>query len=169
MKKESGMNRHDDTNNHEHIREQMPLATAGALDANEERELSAHLAECQDCSAEFERWREMGAGLRRMPTPQAPTALVERVRTSLMTQVRARAEQRSNRRMMASLLLFAWTTTLATWPILRLISHGAEDWLNVSFVHTYWVLIGYTVFSWLAAAVAAAVLGARHRQERRLA
>jgi len=156
-------------NQHEKIREQMPLATAGVLDANEERELSAHLAQCKDCSAEFEQWRELGAGLRRMPTPQAPSAMVERVRVSLMAQVMARAEQRSNRRMIAWLALFGWTTTLATWPILRLISHDASSWLNVSFVHTYWVLIGYTVFSWAAAAVAAAVLGARHRQERRLA
>ena len=159
----------DGTNEHEKIREQMPLATAGALDAIEERELSGHLAECSDCSAESEQWREMGAGLRRMPTPQAPTTMVERVRASLMSQVMARAERRSNRRTLAWLVLFAWTTTLATWPILRLISHDASSWLNVSFVHTYWVLIGYTVFSWLAAAASAAVLGARHRQERGLA
>jgi len=162
MKKESEINQHD------YIREQMPLATAGALDANEERELSAHLSTCSACEAEFEKWRELGAGLRRMPTPQAPTAMVERVRASLMSQMLVRAEQRSNRRMLAWVVLFAWTTTLATWPILRLISHDAESWLNVSFVHTYWVLVGYTVLSWIGAAAAAAVLGARHREGRRL-
>jgi anti-sigma factor RsiW len=163
MKKETDMNQH------EKIREQMPLATAGALDDSEERELSGHLSACGDCSAEFEQWRELGAGLRRMPTPQAPSAMVERVRASLMAQVMARAEQRANRRTMAWLVLFAWTTTLATWPILRLISQGAETWLNVSFVHTYHILIGFTVLSWVGAAVAAGVLGARHRFERRLA
>jgi anti-sigma factor RsiW len=163
MKKESDMDKH------EQIREQMPLATAGALDDSEERELSGHLSACSDCSAEFEQWRELGAGLRRMPTPQAPSAMVERVRATLMAQVMAREEQRSNRRTMIWLVLFAWTTTLATWPILRLISHGAEAWLNVSFVHTYHILIGFTVLSWVAAAVAAGVLGARHRFERRLA
>jgi anti-sigma factor RsiW len=163
------MKKEPDMNDHEKIREQMPLATAGALDADEERELSSHLAECNDCSAEFEQWRELGAGLRRMPTPQAPTAMVERVRANLMAQVLVHAEQRSNRRMMAWLVLFGWTTTLATWPILRLISHGAENWLNVSFVHTYHILIGFTVLSWVAAGVAAGVLGARHRFERRLA
>lgn len=154
---------------HEKIREQMPLATAGALDDSEERELSGHLAECNKCSLEFEQWRELGAGLRRMPTPQAPSAMVERVRASLMAQVMARAEQRASRRTLAWLVLFAWTTTLATWPILRLISHGAETWLNLSFVHTYHILIGFTILSWLAAATAAGVVGARHRQERRLA
>jgi anti-sigma factor RsiW len=169
MKKDSDMNQHDDINKHEHIREQMPLATAGALDANEERELSGHLAECKDCETEFEKWREFGAGLRRMPTPQAPTAMVERVRASLMSQMLVRSEQRSNRRMLAWLVLFAWTTILATWPILRLISHDAETFLNVSSVHIYWVLIGFTVLGWVAAAVAAGVLGARHRYERRTA
>ena len=163
------MKKDTDMNAHEKVREQMPLATAGALDTTEERELSSHLAECSDCSTEFEQWRELGAGLRRMPTPQAPTALVERVRTNLMAQVLARAEQRSNRRTMAWLVLFAWTTTLATWPILRLISQNAQNLLNVSFVHTYHLLIGITVLSWLGAAAAAAVVGARHRQERRLA
>jgi anti-sigma factor RsiW len=163
MKKESDMNQH------EKIREQMPLATAGALDDSEERELSGHLAACGDCSAEFEQWREMGAGLRRMPTPQAPSAMVERVRASLVAQVMVRAEQRANRRTMVWLVLFAWTTTLATWPILRLISHDAETWLNLNFVHTYHILIGFTVFGWVAAGVAAGVLGARHRFERRLA
>jgi anti-sigma factor RsiW len=163
------MKKDTDMNDHKKIREQMPLATAGALDDSEERELSGHLSACGDCSAEFEHWRELGAGLRRMPTPQAPSAMVERVRASLMAQVMARAEQRANRRTMAWLVLFAWTTTLATWPILRLISQGAETWLNVSFVHTYHILIGFTVLSWVGAAVAAGVLGARHRFERRLA
>jgi anti-sigma factor RsiW len=163
MKKDTEMGKHAK------IREQMPLATAGALDDSEERELSGHLSTCGDCSAEFEQWRELGAGLRRMPTPQAPSAMVERVRATLMAQVMARAEQRSNRRTMVWLVLFAWTTTLATWPILRLISHDAETWLNLNFVHTYHILIGFTVFGWVAAGVAAGVLGARHRFERRLA
>ena len=163
------MNKDHKLNEHEKIHEQMPLATAGALDANDERELSGHLATCGDCSAEFEQWRELGAGLRRMPTPQAPSAMVERVRATLMTQVMAREEQKSNRRTMIWLVLFAWTTTLATWPVLRLISQGAETWLNVSFVHTYHILIGFTVFGWVAAGIAAGVLGARHRYDRRLA
>jgi hypothetical protein len=60
-------------------------------------------------------------------------------------------EQRANLRTLAWLLLFAWTTTLATWPILRLISQDAQSLLNISFVHTYHVLIGFTVLSWLAA------------------
>src|SRR5580700_9668788 len=163
------MNEHDKLNDHERAREWMALAAAAALDDGEERELSAHLASCAECAAEFEGWRELGTAMRRIPTPQAPAALVQRVRVSLVTHSMQRAEQRSNRRTMAWLVLFAWTTTLATWPILRLISQGAETWLNVSFVHTYHILIGFTVFGWVAAGIAAGVLGARHRFERRLA
>jgi hypothetical protein len=156
-------------NDHERAREWMALAAAKSLDDSEERELSAHLAGCAECAAEFDGWRELGTALRRIPTPQAPTALVQRVRVSLVTHAMQRAEQRSNRRVMAWLILFAWTATLATWPILKFISQGAASWFDVSFVHTWHVLIVYTVFSWLCAAVAAGVLGLRHRQERGLA
>jgi len=65
--------------------------------------------------------------------------------------------------------LFAWTTTLATWPILRFVSSGLSSFLDVSFQHTWHLLIGYTVLSWIAAAAIAAVLGLQHRRERSLA
>jgi anti-sigma factor RsiW len=156
-------------NEHERIREQMSLAAAGALDASEERELTQHLASCAECSAEFERWRELGAGLRRLPTPQAPAAMVERTRAALVSITVQRREQRSTRRTMVWLVLFAWTTVLATWPVLRLISSDAATRLDMSFVKTLGVLIGITVFGWVAAGAAAVFLGLRHRQERRLA
>ena len=156
-------------NEHERIREQMPLASAGALDASEERELSQHLAGCAECSAEFERWRELGAGLRRLPTPRAPAALVERTRVQLVAITIERKEQRSTRRTMVWLVLFAWTTVIATWPVLKLISSGAASALDLNFVRTWHVLIGITIFGWVAAGAAAIFLGLRHRQERRLA
>jgi anti-sigma factor RsiW len=156
-------------NEHEQIREQMALASAGALDASEERELSMHLASCAECSAEFESWRELGAGLRRLPTPQAPAALVERTRAALVAVTIERREQRSSRRTMVWLVLFAWTTVLATWPVLRLVSSDVATRLDFSFVQTWRVLIGITIFGWVAAGAAAIFLGLRHRQERRLA
>jgi anti-sigma factor RsiW len=159
----------DRMNEHERIREQMPLASAGVLDASEERELSQHLASCAECSTEFERWRELGAGLRRLPTPRAPEALVERTRVSLVAITIERREQRSTQRTMMWLVLFAWTTIVATWPVLKLISSGAASALDFNFVHTLYVLIGITVFGWVAAGAAAVFLGLRHRQERRLA
>jgi anti-sigma factor RsiW len=156
-------------NEHERIREQMALASAGALDASEERELSQHLASCAECRAEFEQWRELGAGLRRLPTPQAPAAMVERTRVALVTLTVERREQRSSRRTMIWLVLFAWTTVIATWPVLKLISSGAASALDLDFVRTWHVLVGITVLGWVAAGAAAIFLGLRHRQERRLA
>ncbi len=156
-------------NEHERIREQMSLASAGALDASEERELSQHLASCSECSAEFERWRELGAGLRRLPTPQAPATMVERTRVALVAITIERKEQRSTRRTMVWLVLFAWTTVLATWPVLRLISSDVTTRLDLSFVPAWQVLVGITILGWVAAGAAAVFLGLRHRQERRLA
>jgi anti-sigma factor RsiW len=156
-------------NEHERIREQMSLASAGALDASEERELSQHLASCSECRAEFEQWRELGAGLRRLPTPQAPAAMVERTRVALVTLTVERREQRSSRRTMIWLVLFAWTTVIATWPVLKLISSGAASALDLDFVRTWHVLVGITILGWVAAGAAAIFLGLRHRQERRLA
>lgn len=156
-------------NEHERIREQMSLASAGALDASEERELSQHLASCAECRAEFEQWRELGAGLRRLPTPQAPAAMVERTRVALVTLTVERREQRSSRRTMVWLVLFAWTTMIATWPVLKLISSGAASTLDLDFVRTWHVLVVITILGWVAAGAAAVFLGLRHRQERRLA
>jgi len=154
---------------HEITRGRMALAVAGALDENEERELTKHLALCNDCAVEFDRWRELAGAMRRLPTPQAPPAMVERARSRMVAHLLARAEQRANHRAMAWLLLFAWTTTLATWPILRFVSSGLASFLDVSFQHTWHLLIGYTVVSWIAAAAIAAVLGLQHRRERSLA
>ncbi len=159
----------DSMNEHERIREQMSLASAGALDSGEERELSQHLASCAECSAEFDKWRELGSGLRRLPTPQAPAALVERTRVALVAITIERSEQRSTRRTMAWLVLFAWTSVIATWPVLKLISSGAASALDLSFVQTWHVLLGITVLGWVGAGAAAVVLGLRHRQERKLA
>jgi anti-sigma factor RsiW len=156
-------------NEHEQAREWMPLAAASALDDGQERQLSAHLASCSECAAEFEGWRDLGAAMRRIPTPQAPVALVQRVRVNLVAYAMQQAERRTNWRVMAWLILFAWTATLATWPVMKFVSQGAASWLDLSFVHTMHLLIGYTIVSWLCAAAAAAVLGLRHRQDRRMA
>lgn len=154
---------------HEITRERMALAVAGALEEDEERELSRHLAVCNECAVEFDRWRELASAMRRLPTPQAPAAMVERARMRMVAHLMARTEQRANHRAMAWLLLFAWTTTLATWPVLRVVSSGVSSWLDVSFQHTWYLLIAYTVLSWIAAAATAAVVGLRQRRERGLA
>ncbi len=153
---------------HERIREWLPLAAADALEAEEQRQLERHLAMCRECAEEWERWRLLVGSLKRLPTPQAPATLVERVRARIEALAAARAEQRVSQRALAWLVLFAWTVTLASWPVVRLISQGMAAWLDIGFVHTWLWLVGYTALSWFAAAVAAVMLGLRQRPARRV-
>ena len=152
---------------HDRIRELVPLAAADALAENERKLLEGHLAVCPECRAEIEGWGLLTASLKRLPTPQAPAGLVERARARIAARMTEEAEQRSNRRVLAFLVLFAWTTVLAGWPIFRLLSEGMMSWLDVRFAHTWFWLVGYTVLGWVAAAVAAVMLGVRQRAGRR--
>jgi anti-sigma factor RsiW len=154
---------------HAKIREWLALAAAGALEPDEETEVERHLGACEECSAEFERWRVLASGLRRLPTPQPSAALVERVRARMEEAVAAQSEKRWNHGVLAFLVLFSWTLTLASWPIVRLVTHGVESWLDVGFTSSWTDLIGYTALGWLTAGVAAMILAWQRRRERRLA
>ena len=154
-------------NEHEKIRRQLPLASAGALDAEEQRQLDAHLSGCAACAAEAERWTELAGALRRLPTPQPSPALVERVRARAEAVLAATAEEQFNYRLMAFLVLFSWTVALASWPIVRLLTEGMFGWLKLQ--HTWLGLAAYTVLGWLTAGVAAGLLGWRNRAARRIA
>jgi len=150
---------------HEKIRKQLPLAAAGALDAEEQRQLDEHLRGCAACAAEAERWTELAGALRRLPTPQPSPALVERVRARAQAELAAHAEERWDYQVMAFLVLFSWTLVLASWPIVRLLTEGMFGWLKLQ--PTWLGLAAYTVLGWLGAGVAAGFLGWRQRAARR--
>jgi anti-sigma factor RsiW len=154
---------------HDVIREYLSLAAAGALDAAEEQRLARHLRECSECAKEFEGWQFLAGELRRLPTPQAPAALVERVRAQVAWQLAEEKQRRSNAWLMIFLVLFAWTLTLASWPVVRLLTSGLIGWFDPSFGHTWIDLAGYTALVWLTGGVAAATLAVRRRRERRMA
>jgi len=154
-------------NDHEEIRKLMTLAAAGALDAQEQRQLEEHLRGCAACAAELERWSDLAGALRRLPTPQPSPLVVERVRARAEAELAAYAEERSNFAVMFFLVLFSWTVTLATWPVVRLVNEGMFGWLNLQ--QTWLGLVGYTVLGWLTAGVAAGLLGWRQRGARRIA
>jgi anti-sigma factor RsiW len=156
-------------NEHESIRELLALAAAGALDESEQRTLDRHLASCPACSAELDAWRGLAVSLKRLPTPQAPPMLVERTRSRVALELAAVAERRKSHWVMAFLVLFSWTVTLVTWPVVRLLSGGILSWFDLSFSQTWFGLAGYTALGWLTAGVAGAVLGLRRRRERRFA
>lgn len=156
-------------NDHDRIRGLFPLAAAGALDESEERDLSAHLTSCADCAAELEGWNALTGALRRMPTPQAPANLVHRVQLQLLTHAIREQERQRSHRAFFWLILFGWTMTFATWPVLRFASNAASTLLHVEFLHTWYGPATFSVVSWIGAAAAAAFLCLRHREERGLA
>jgi anti-sigma factor RsiW len=154
---------------HERFRELLALAAADALDGGEQRALERHLAECAACAAEFEEWRALSAGLKRLPTPRAPAALVERTHAQIQRKLAARNEDRSRRRVLALLVLFAWAMTIASWPIVRLLSGGVAQVLELGSAPAWMDMIGYATLTWLTAGVAALTLGIARRRERRWA
>jgi len=154
---------------HEAIRKLLALAAAEALEEDERRELQRHLATCSTCDAELDTWRGLAAALKRLPTPQAPAMLVERTRSRVAVELTATAERRKSHWVMAFLILFSWTVTLVTWPIVRMLSGGVLSWLDLSFNQTWFGLAAYTALGGLTAGVAGAVLSIRRRRERRFA
>lgn len=152
---------------HDVIRDLLALAAAGALDSAEQQRVEHHLAGCGSCAAELDLWRGLAGSLRRLPTPQAPAELVERTRTRVEAQLAAEAERRWDQAVMAFLVLFAWTVTLASWPIVRLFSSGVASWLDVGATQIWYGLVVYTLIAWLSGGVAAVMLGLRHRAARR--
>ena len=109
---------------HETVRGLLALAAAGALSADEEQRVARHAAGCAECAGEVEAWRALSSALRRIPTPQAPRAVVERAWARAEAQLLARAERRWNQGALVFVALFSWTAVLAGWPLFRMLSGG---------------------------------------------
>lgn len=129
----------------------------------------AHLSHCSACAAELERLQQIAAQLRGIPTPQASSALVSR--TILLAQNRFVEEsaRRTERRIMALVLILSWAFVAVSWPLAQLIAHG---WLTVfgfGFAQAWKSFAVFTGFCWMAGAAGAILLAARRSRERRLA
>ena len=70
---------------HQDYKEMIPAHALSALDADEDRALTAHLAECAECSGEFEDWKETAAGLALTAEPIEPSA---GLRNRVLSQIR---------------------------------------------------------------------------------
>ena len=154
---------------HDAIRELLPLAAADALDEKELRRVEDHLRTCAACAAELDVWQRLERGLRRLPTPQAPTLLVERTRMQLRAQLAARQEHKSNAWVLGFLVLFSWTLVLATWPVFRLLSSGTASWLDLSFQSAWIAVAGYTLLGWVVGGATAVFIALRQAAARRTA
>jgi anti-sigma factor RsiW len=150
---------------HEEIRSLLSLAAAGVLEETEEQRVAVHVARCTECAAELESWQALAGGLRRLPTPQAPAALVERVRARATAELAVQAEEQFNRRVLAFLVLFSWAVAVASWPIVRFVTQEVLGWFHVQQI--WFSVAGYTLLGWLTAGVAAGLLGGRARAARR--
>jgi anti-sigma factor RsiW len=168
MTNERSTNRRS-TNEHDAVRELLPLAAAGVLDAAEEARLAAHIRLCPDCAANLGGWQQVGAGLRRIPTPQAPAALVERTITLAQNRLTQESDRRTERRIVTLVLIFSWAFVAISWPLAQLLAHGWQSLLGFGFEQGWENFVVFTAVCWLAGAAAAILLGVRRSRERRLA
>jgi predicted anti-sigma-YlaC factor YlaD len=154
---------------HAAIRELLTLAAAGALDDADERRVEDHLRGCLDCRAELAGWQRLTGALEALPTPQAPLALVERTRSRMERHALLRLERSQNRNLLIWLTVFAWASTLITWPVLQLFGGRLGGFVDLSWTPAgltqAW--LGYSVLAWMSTAIVAVLLGKRHQQERR--
>lgn len=156
-------------NEHEKFRELLPFAAAGTLAIPEEARLIAHLSHCPDCTASLERFQQLATHLRGIPTPQAPSALVSR--TILLAQNRLAEEsaRRTERRIMALILVLSWAFVALSWPLAQLLAHGWLSLFGFGFAQAWKSFAVFTGFCWLAGAAGAILLAARRSRERRMA
>jgi predicted anti-sigma-YlaC factor YlaD len=153
---------------HDAIRELLPLAAGGALDAQEQRRIEEHARECAACRRELEIWAGYAQGLQHLPQPPLPAQLMERTRARVFQERATAADRRWDELMLAALALFAWTVGLTFWFVLRIFTGGALVILGTNLVRFgTWSAIS-TVLVWLTAAVAVLALGKRRRELRRV-
>lgn len=156
-------------NDHDDMRRLLALAAAGALGPGEEERVTRHIQSCDVCSAEFAQWRFLISGLRRLPTPQPPPDLVERARARAEARFAEEAEDRWNRGVMIFVVAIAWTLTLMSWPLIRLVNGGLLGFLDAR-LHQAWIVFAvFTTLAWLAGGAAAVLLSVHQRRERSLA
>ncbi|HKV28839.1 MAG TPA: zf-HC2 domain-containing protein [Candidatus Acidoferrales bacterium] len=154
---------------HQEIRELLSLAAAGALDAAENQRVSTHVRDCPECAAELASWQAIGSGLRRIPTPQAPAALVARTIARAQMRFAEQLERRSERKVMALIIVFSWIFVALSWPLAQLLGHGWLSLLGLGFEQGWKNFAVFTALCWIAGAAAAILLAMRRDRERRIA
>jgi hypothetical protein len=153
-------------NEHNKIRELLALAAADALTSAEEKQVAEHVRSCIACSNELEAWRPIASELRRLPTPQPSSWLVQATLARAEAKFTEQAERDWNHRLMIIVVAFAWLLTIASWPVFQVVSGRFGSFPQFS--HPWISFAAFTALEWLAGAVAAVMLAIRQRGERRL-
>ena len=161
-------------NDHDKIRELLALAAADALTSAEEKQVAEHVRSCIACSNELGAWRPIASELRRLPTPQPASWLVQATLARAEAKLTEQAEHAWNRRVMIVVVAFAWLLTIASWPVFQAVSGRFGSLLDPQLSQTWFsqTLLSFAAFTalgWLAGGVAAVLLAFRQRGERRLA
>jgi anti-sigma factor RsiW len=164
---------------HDKIRELLALAAADALTSAEEKQVAEHVRSCIACSNELGAWRPIASELRRLPTPQPSSWLVQATLARAEAKFTEQAEHDWNRRLMIVVVAFAWLLTIASWPVFHFVSGRFGSLLGPQVSHTLFSqtlfsqprisFAAFTALGWLAGGVAAVMLAVRLRGERRLA
>jgi predicted anti-sigma-YlaC factor YlaD len=154
---------------HDRIRELLPLAAAGALTNAEEKQVAEHVRSCVSCSNELDAWGPIASELRRLPTPQPSSWLVQSTLARAEAKLTEQAEHDWNRRVMIVVVALAWLLTIASWPVFHFVSERFGSLLGPQFSHPWISFAAFTALGWLAGGVAAVMLAVRQRGERRLA
>ncbi len=161
------MSEHDKIR-HEKIRELLALAAAGALTNAEEKQVADHVVSCVSCSNELEAWRPIASELRRLPTPQPSSWLVQSTLARAEAKLAEQAERDWNRRAMVFVVAFAWLLTIASWQVFHLVSGIFGNLIGAQFSSGWISFAALTALGWIAGGVAAVMLAVRQRGERRL-
>jgi hypothetical protein len=147
---------------HESIQAMLALHAADALDPGELKRVEQHAAGCESCRRELVAWGFYARGLPHLPQPIAPAGLMERTRARIVEQREAAAAQRRDNVMLAALVVFGWAASLTTWTVLRVLTGGTLRILGANLMDgVSWSLVS-TMFVWMTAAAAAAMLGKRN-------
>ncbi len=148
-----------------HVRELLALAAAEALDPEDERRVTAHLALCADCAAEAAQWRHLAREVGRLPAPKASRALVARTVEAVEERLAERAERAWNRAALGFLVAFAWTLAVVSWLVIDLVAGGLAVRLGGPVGPTAAWYGAFLMAGWLSAGAAAVLLGRRTQEE----
>lgn len=154
---------------HDEIRELLSLTAAGALDATEDRRVSAHLRACPACADELASWQAIETSLRRIPTPQVPADLAARTIARAQLRFAEESDRRSERKILALITVFSWIFVALSWPLAQLLGHGWLSLLGLGFEQGWKNFAVFTALCWVAGAAAAILLAMRRDRERRIA
>lgn len=144
---------------HQSIHAMLPLAAAEALDPADMQRVEQHAAVCDVCRQELQSWGFYARGVAELPPVNAPLGLLERTRARIVEQRELAAARRRTAILLAGLVVFLWSMSVATWMLARILAGGALQVNGVNLLNgMVWSVLS-TALVWMTAVAAAAMLG----------